>query len=259
MGTYPIIGISMYLAPDRELSPGTRLRGLEGQDLVLSTTDYAHGIEQAGGIPFLIPPVLGNDTIEGVVASLDGVLLTGGEDISPMHYGRPAEAGIGRRVPERDEFELKLLRTALARKKPVLAICRGMQLVNVFFGGTLVQDISHAPGSIDHQGLATASKWAPSHRIQVHAGSALAGIFSNPETPLWVNSFHHQAVDHIGEGLNVTAHSEDGLIEAMESKDGSVLTLQWHPEMMFGHMPTQIAPFRWLVERAEPQRTRTER
>lgn len=247
----PLIGITMYFVPDRELGPGQRIRGVEGQDLLASTADYARGVEQAGGTPVLVPPTLQPESMPRTLLHLSGLLFAGGEDVAPAWYGRPAEVGLGTRIPERDAFEFLLLAEAIRQGLPVLAVCRGMQLVNIHFGGTLVQDLPSERGAIDHSSRSAGSKWASSHRVQPEAGSVLASLYASVNGPLWVNSFHHQAVERVGEGLSVTARAEDGLVEALESHEGSVLAVQWHPEMMFEHAPAQMAPFRWLVERAE--------
>ncbi len=251
MNIRPLIGITMYFVPDRELGPGQRLRGVEGQDLLASTADYARGIDLAGGIPFLVPPTLRPESVPTTLSHLDGLLLAGGEDVAPTWYGRPNEAGLGPRVPERDTFEFRLLAEALRQGLPLLAICRGMQLVNVHFGGTLVQDLPASRGAIDHASRSAGTKWAGAHRVQPEPGSGLARLFPEKDGPLWVNSFHHQAVERVGEGLSVAARAEDGLVEALETPGGSLLAVQWHPEMMFEQAPAQLAPFRWLMERAE--------
>lgn len=244
----------MYFVPDRELGQGGRLRGMNGQDLLVSTADYARGIASAGGIPVLVPPVLDRESSIRLVSKLDGLLFAGGEDVSPIHYGQPARAGIGRRIPERDEFELGFLRIAFELEKPVLAICRGMQLVNVFFGGTLIQDLEGDRASVDHRGDSSQCKWAPVHRVNIVSESSLSRLLAGAGEALWVNSFHHQAVDRPGEGLEPAARSEDGIVEALENAQKRVLGIQWHPEMMFERFPEQLAVFKWLVSQAESPR-----
>jgi len=160
---------------------------------------------------------------------MDGLVLTGGEDIGPGHYGESAHAALGDVHAGRDGFELALMQAAMARRLPTLAICRGIQLANVALGGTLVQDIpSEWPGAIEHEG-----QWPRDlrvHGVQVNARSRIAEALGAAE--LTVNSFHHQAVGTLASGLTAVAHSSDGVVEGVEwaADDWWMLGVQWHPE-----------------------------
>lgn len=226
----PLIGVTSYFVSDRELDK-TRCRGRNGQDMLMSTMDYLRCVKDAGGIPLAIPVINDEKYISELVESLDGILFTGGPDIYPYLYGKSIEKGLGKTVIERDEFEIKLLRKALEMDKPVLGICRGFQLINVFFGGTIYQDIYRADiTKLEHVGLML-PKYSKCHKITIKEGSRLYEAFE--EKNLDVNSLHHQAIDMLGEGLIETAWSEDGIIEGIEH-DGytCLIGVQWHPEMM---------------------------
>lgn len=190
--------------------------------------DYVRAVERAGAVPVVLP-TLAAEAAEALLDRIDGLLLSGGVDVDPALYGRPPHPKLGRVDRERDEFELALTRHALSRDLPVLAICRGQQVLNVATGGTLIQDIpSELEGAVAHE--APGRRTRRSHAVEVVGGSKL-GLILGPG-PLSVNSFHHQAIDRLGEGLTVTGRCpEDGVIEAVEMKDRSfVLGVQWHPE-----------------------------
>jgi putative glutamine amidotransferase len=190
--------------------------------------DYARSVERAGAVPVVLP-TLAPTHAEALLERVDGLLLSGGVDVDPSLYGRPRHPKLGRVDRERDLFELALTRLALQRDLPILAICRGQQLLNVATGGTLIQDIpSELSGAVTHD--APGRRTERSHAVEVSAGSRLAEILG--AGPLSVNSFHHQAIDDLGAGLVVTGRSPaDGVIEAVEVKDRSfVVAVQWHPE-----------------------------
>ena len=190
---------------------------------------YIDAIERAGGTPVILPPTFTID-VKQLLEVVDGLVLTGGGDVDPQMYGEDPIPNMGSIDPKRDHFELEITRRALGIGKPVLAICRGHQVLNVAAGGTLYQDIpSQIKGSIKHRGKAPV--YYPSHNVRVQEGSKLHGMFEKAE--LGVNSFHHQAVKDLGEGLVATAWAPDGVIEAMElSRETFVLGVQWHPERM---------------------------
>lgn len=190
--------------------------------------DYVRSVERSGAIPLVLPP-LGAEHAEAVLDRLDGLLLSGGVDVDPSLYGRPRHPKLGRVDRKRDDFELALTREALRRDLPILAICRGQQLLNVATGGTLIQDIpSELKGAVTHD--AAGRRTRRSHSVELELGSRLAEILG--PGPLSVNSFHHQAIDGLGEGLAVTGRcAEDGVIEAVEMPERNfVVAVQWHPE-----------------------------
>lgn len=165
----------------------------------------------------------------GTFTGIHGLLLPGGGDLNPLLYGQLPDPRTHHVTPWQDEFEIGLLRLALAARLPILAICRGMQLLNVCLGGTLVQHLPDGP--VRHRGQ-TVRDPSIRHPVEVAPGSRLAGIIGAYRV---VNSRHHQALGRLGAGLRVTARSDDGIAEAVELQpDPFVLGVQWHPEDMFG-------------------------
>ncbi len=203
---------------------------------------FTKAIWEAGGVPFILPA---SQSLAGMhLDHLDGIVLSGGGDLDPWLYGQEPEAKLGRVSPERDTYELELLREAEHRKLPVLGICRGMQAIAVAFGGSLHQDLRT---EVKHAQEAPA--WYPTHGVKLAAGSRLHAILG--ETAVRVNSFHHQAVNRVPSGFAATAFALDGVIEAIESDTGSwILGLQWHPETMVERYPVFGKLFRALVEKA---------
>lgn len=190
--------------------------------------DYVRSVEQAGAIPVVLPPVRPED-VPAILDRLDGIVLSGGVDVDPSLYGQAAHPKLGRVNRRRDDFELALTREALRRDTPILAICRGQQVLNVATGGTLVQDIpSTIEGAMLHGGKGPRSRRA--HRAEVTASSRLRAILGRDV--LSVNSIHHQSVDRPGEGVVVSARCpEDGVVEGVEMPDRRfVVGVQWHPE-----------------------------
>jgi putative glutamine amidotransferase len=210
----PLIGITM--GPHSKDPRGHWLR-----------EDYVRSVERAGALPVVLPPT-GAGAAPALLARLDGLLLSGGSDIDPALFGaqpHPTVAGVAR---QRDDFELALAREALERDRPLLAICRGHQVLNVATGGTLVQDIPSELGmSVDHD--PDVERWVAAHDVKILQGTRLRAILGRDE--MAVNSFHHQAVAELGQGLVVSARSSDGVIEGIEAPGRRfVLGVQWHPE-----------------------------
>ena len=192
---------------------------------------YGYAVEQAGGLPLLLPFVQEDAAIERFVQLCDGFLFTGGADIHPQRYGEEKQDVCGEVQLYRDELEFKVLKKALQSGKPIFAICRGMQLVNVAFGGTLYQDLPDAMKiNISHkqsQDLTT-----DTHEIQVYENTPLHTIIQ--KTSMCINSLHHQGVKRLGEGLKVMAMASDGAIEAIYAPEYAYLrAYQWHPEWLF--------------------------
>jgi len=190
--------------------------------------DYVRSVEQAGAVPVLLPPVRAED-LPALLDRLDGVLLSGGVDVDPVLYAQVPHPRLGKVNRGRDEFELALTREALRRDLPILAICRGHQVLNVAAGGTLVQDIaSLVEGAMQHD--ASGPRWRRSHPVELISPSRLREILGQDRVS--VNSFHHQAVGRIGRGLVVTARCpDDGVVEGLEMPSRRfVVAVQWHPE-----------------------------
>ncbi len=196
--------------------------------LHLLRQDYIRSVEQAGGLPLVLAPGRPEDAPE-LLDRVQGLLLTGGSDVDPALYGASPHRKLGKVVRERDDFELALTREALERNLPLLAICRGHQVLNVATGGTLIQDIpSEVTGGVEHD--SSRERWERAHRVQILEGTRLRDILKRGTVS--VNSFHHQATARVGSGLVVSAVSaRDQLVEAVEMPDRRfVLGVQWHPE-----------------------------
>ncbi|WP_328402594.1 gamma-glutamyl-gamma-aminobutyrate hydrolase family protein [Streptomyces sp. NBC_00390] len=208
----PLIGISTYLESSARW-------GVWDLPAALLPAGYPHLVRAAGGLAAMIPP---DDPAraDAVVARLDALVIAGGPDVEPARYGAEREPRTGPAAQERDAWELALIRAALASGTPLLGICRGMQLLNVALGGTLVQ---HMEGHRESLGV------FGEHTVKPVPGT-LYGRIAPEETP--VPTYHHQSVDRLGTGLVPSAHAADGTVEAVELPGGAwVLGVQWHPEM----------------------------
>ena len=194
-------------------------------------SDYMESVRRAGGEP--IEVAAGGEAPEHILARVDGIMLTGGGDVDPMLYGEAPHARFQAAEADRDQFEIALTRAAIAANIPFLAICRGMQLLNVAMGGTLIQDIpSQVPGALEHSVPEPRAHVA--HEVWVAKGSRLSALMADQmedgETS-HVNSRHHQSVATAAPGFDVTATSPDGVIEAMEQPGAAFcIGVQWHPE-----------------------------
>lgn len=192
---------------------------------------YIHSILDAGGIPILIPAMDDEAALQEIVENLDGLLLSGGADIDGRYFNEPTLEELTEIDPERDRYDFLLLRIASDYQLPILGICRGMQVINVAFGGGLWQDIpSQFPGSPLNHSILT-QKEQPVHPVKIEKDSVLFPIFGKEE--IGVNSRHHQAVKKIADGFKVSATSMDGVVEAIEAyPHRRILGVQWHPENM---------------------------
>lgn len=239
----PVIGISGY----RDA----------GEHLI---TNYSDAILEAGGAPVIIPTTTDDDVLESIVGTLDGVLMTGGVDFDPMYnFGEEPVRELGATDPRRDEFDLKLLRSAVSRGIPVLGVCRGHQLMAVAFGGSLWQDLpSQVEGAyIKHRQTGTPATYG-THSISIEEGSFLEKVFGGRRAV--VNSLHHQAIHEIPQGFKIIARSADGIIEGIERTaplqgypdgGGSIFSVQFHPEILVkGNDKTSLGIFRKLVDDA---------
>jgi putative glutamine amidotransferase len=213
--TRPLIGITIgYSSQDPEIFS---LRD-----------DYVRAVEKAGGLPVVLAPGTPQDAA-ALLDHLDGLLLTGGADVDPGFYGEPAHETVKRVIPERDALEIALSRAALGRDLPLLAICRGHQVLNVATGGTLIQDLpSQWKGAVDHD--PDVERWSPAHAVRILPGTRLREILG--EERVAVNSFHHQAVKQPGQGVVVSAYAEDDdVVEGIEIPGRRLAVgVQWHPE-----------------------------
>ena len=214
--------------------------------------DYVAGVAEAGGAPVVLPPVGERAMAEAVIGGLDGLLLSGGSDLDPGHYGEEPSPELGPTIPERDAFEVALLEAALRRGMPVFGICRGLQVINVVLGGTLYQDLPTQFGGEVLKHRQTTPKWQVTHEVEVREGSYLAGVAGCGAVK--VNSYHHQGIKDLADGLVVSARSSDGVVEAIEGTDLQnhwLLGVQWHAEAMRGAYRQQRALFEAHVSAAE--------
>ena len=194
---------------------------------------YLRALLKAKGIPLIIPVIPPGSVLETLFGMMDGLLLIGGPDLDPAHYHQSPAEGLRKVTLARDAVELQVTRWALDANLPILAICRGIQVLNVAAGGTLWQDIAtQLPEAAKHDYHPDFPEDYRAHTIKAVAGSRLADIIGEADIP--VNSLHHQAIDGVGRGLRATAFAPDGIIEAVEGKgDGWVVGVQWHPEWLF--------------------------
>jgi putative glutamine amidotransferase len=214
--------------------------GIEVPSLV-SHASYARAVEKAGGLTVVLPE-LGPDDVDPLLDRIDGIVLIGGPDVQPSRYGAAPAPETDPADDGRDAFDIALAQRCVTRNHPLLAICRGVQVLNVALGGTLHQHID------DHM---VREKWNESvHRVKIEPASAVADIVGT--TDLEVNSLHHQALDRLGAGVRGVAYAEDGTTEAIEiDSAANVIGVQWHAELL-RHRPEQLALFQNLVANATP-------
>lgn len=213
---------------------------------------YVRAIEKVNGVPMIIPPIVSTENVMDFLESVDGILLSGGNDVNPNLYAdRPSfTTRIG---PFRDEFEIELIKKAVDLKKPLLAICRGIQILNVALGGTLIQEVQKI-SALKHSWVSNNDVeipwWMATHTVEIKEGTLLEKIFEVKE--LQVNSFHHQAVKDLGKELVVSAFSPDGIIEAIEHTNHPFCVgVQWHPEGMVEFHKEQLKLFEAFVNAAK--------
>ena len=236
----PVIGISAYSE--------------DGRCQVNMT--YINSVRMAGGVPLVIPVTSDDAQIAAIIATIDGLLMTGGEDFDPLKwFGEEPVRGLGEVVPARDEYDVKLVRAAVAAGIPVLGICRGEQLLAVAFGGSLWQDIpSQVKDSYVKHRQSPTTGTIGTHSITIEKGSLLARTLGKEKAV--VNTFHHQAIKDVPKGFRVVARAADGIIEGVELpdfKDGGamILGVQFHPEIITnGGNPEFLPLFQKLVEEA---------
>ena len=206
---------------------------------------YSKAVEFYGGAPVLIPTVAdasGSDFLLSIVSAIDGLLIPGSRDMDPKLYGESPHPAIKPMSPERTETEFSVLRLALERDMPVLGICGGMQFINVFYGGSIYQDIkAFLPDALCYER-------GEVHGVTVLPDTVFGGFAEEREYD--IKSYHHQAINKVGEGLRVSALAPDGVIEGFESKDGRVMGFQWHPELERTRL-SELIFTRFLTEAAQ--------
>jgi putative glutamine amidotransferase len=215
----PIIGIT-----------GAYMKRNEHMEGLYVHHDYHKTVAANGGIPVILPFINPEITLE-TLPLCDGIILSGGEDVDPQFYGQDPHINLGPTLPDRDLVEIEIVKYAIRNNIPILAICRGVQILNVALGGTLIQDIpSHMKEPIQHS--QTVERRRDTHWVKISEDSKLFQILGSDQ--IRVNSLHHQAIDMVAKDLRVVASSSDGIIEAVEYICSSTFTVgvQWHPESM---------------------------
>ncbi|AEI43466.1 gamma-glutamyl-gamma-aminobutyrate hydrolase family protein [Paenibacillus mucilaginosus] len=233
----PVIGITSTIVVRNEYSEGAYVH-----------QDYHRSVEQAGGLPVVLP-LTSPETFRELIDLCDGISFSGGEDVDPSCYGAEPHPALGSLFPERDRIEIEAVRHALNSDKPLLAICRGIQVLNVALGGSLYQDLpSEYPGAAPHMQHGVA-RGKDTHAVYIAEHSRLWGIFRHNQ--IRVNSLHHQALRQVAPGLVITATSPDGVIEAVELPGHAfAVGVQWHPESMTGTDPLMRLLFKELVSKS---------
>ncbi|MGC2175283.1 MAG: gamma-glutamyl-gamma-aminobutyrate hydrolase family protein [Acidimicrobiales bacterium] len=233
----PLIGISGRRWPATALGVNVP-RAMRELHFDLHFTDYPRSVALAGGLPVeLTRDADPKETVD----HLEGLVLTGGADINPAYYDQDPDPDLGPLEPDRDAWEMALLAAAREREIPVLAICRGFQILNVVFGGTLRQHVELDDGAGHPQWDVDGHE--QTHRVHVVDGTTAGALYDGE---IGVNSLHHQVVDEVGEGLIVSAKATDGVVEGLETPDGRIVAVQWHPELLKKPDPA----FVWLVREA---------
>ena len=243
----PLIGISTRRMPASILT--TLPKGMAGLSVDVIVSSYGSAVAAAGGIPVLLTMAT---PVEAIIDRLDGLIMSGGQDVTPELYGDVPGPKATLMDPNRDAYEMELIRAALDVDLPMLAICRGIQILNVTLGGTLI-------GHLDDTEFSHATTDRPPserrHEVIIDSGTVLAGIHAeqlDDNGRLRVNSFHHQAIREPAPGLVPVAHTPDGIIEGVEFPGRPVVGVQWHPEMH-----DQVDPaFTWLVGQASARMSR---
>jgi putative glutamine amidotransferase len=241
MPSRPVIGLTTY----RKLAdqnPPIELFGI--------MPSYVEAVTAAGGIPFLIPLGLPEEDLAVLLGRVDALLLPGGGDIEPSLYCSDMDATMWGVDSDRDRVEFFMVRTAVAQQKPMLAICRGLQVMNVALGGTLWCDIkSYKSEAIKHDYYRVHPRNYLSHTVEIEADSLVGRRLGKSQS--WVNSLHHQGIRELAPVLRPAAYAPDGLIEAVELPDHPfAVGVQWHPENLIADDPTMLSLFTGLVETA---------
>ena len=238
----PIIGISSSTIFEKDSDV------FLGYERTYVNDDYVSSVVRAGAIPVILPLVDSFDDIKEVVEELDGLVLMGGHDVDPLWYNEEPSAKLGGTYPKRDKFDFALVKEAFEKKIPILGICRGHQVLNVAFGGSLYQDLSFIEGcNLSHVQKGSYSEAI--HSIDVKEGTKLSNLVGES---MRVNSFHHLAVKKVADGFVASAMSKDNVIEAIEyTGDQYAMGVQFHPEMMSKNSEQAQNIFNGLVEAAK--------
>lgn len=239
----PVIGISAH----------PTLHDYRGNKSTIQSCgeNYLFSLEAVGAVPLILPIYDDPEALDRYVGLCDGYLIPGGIDVNPISYGETPHPLLETTRLDFDEYQLHLIERMRVSKKPVLAICRGIQIVNVAYGGTLYQDVSlHGEGTMRHSQV-DITPGGISHRVSIEDSSILHRLYGSE---LWTNSYHHQSIKDLGAGLRITARADDGIIEAVEATDHPYLhAVQWHPESFFVRPDNyMLAIFEDFVKQCRP-------
>jgi putative glutamine amidotransferase len=236
MNRKPVIGITGAYVKVSNFSEGAYVHH-----------DYHKSVARNGGIPIVLPFISPEMALE-TLPLCDGIILSGGEDVDPQFYGQDPHQNLGLVIPERDETEIAIAKYAIEHDIPLLAVCRGIQILNVALGGTLIQDIpSQVPGAMKHSQVVNRDR--DSHWVTISEDSKLLQILGSNRVR--VNSLHHQAIDQVAGDLRVVGQAADGIVEAVEVKVPTRFTIgvQWHPESMSSTNPMMNNLFTEFITR----------
>lgn len=218
-----IIGVVSSIQIHRE-------EGFSSYQRIFANKDYLEAVEACGGIPLILPIIGDYQKVKEQVKLVDKVLITGGVDINPFYYGEESIINGGTIMPQRDSYDFMVIKACEELNKPILGICRGLQSINVYYGGTLYQHIPDVKAyHLQHSQKSDYN--VPVHKIRINENTKLHSILGKEAE---VNSFHHQAVKGIAAGFKISAVSSDGVIEGIENIEGrTIIGVQWHPEKMY--------------------------
>lgn len=210
---------------------------------------YTDSIEMAGGVPLILPITTNEEIVQSYIGMIDALILSGGHDVDPVYYNEELLPEGEMPLRERDGFDMLLIKCALEKEIPILGICRGMQVLNVYFGGNLYQDLKYNK-EVYLKHIQESSPGEHVHKVAIERDSVLSEVYGEE---VWVNSYHHQLVKEVGDRLKITGRATDMAVELIEWRDNSrfIVGVQWHPEMMYSSGSGEMGRiFNLLLERA---------
>lgn len=223
-------------------------KNISNQSFYTVGEPYVKAVKSHGAIPLIIPINSDIESSKIYADMIDGLLIPGGEDVNPLNYNMEPHPAVNLTLNTKDLFEIALIKEMRKLNKPVLGICRGMQIINVAFGGNLIQDIPSQTDSFICHKQAMEIRSEATHTVNIEKSSKLYELLGETAN---VNSYHHQAVGDVAPGFTVSAKAPDGIIEAIESSDKKILAVQWHPECLFERYEEFCSIFKYLIDAAK--------